>query len=180
MPQKVQYDQAVNAQVNALRARISAGEKAGKLTPAEIADFNTQLDAVLAVKHTDAGTDNGLNTAEYNDVKVRLATLTKAIDAKVGDGTTSLSDPGKLQREEAVTLEVNDIRTRIDAGTKANKLTAGEAKNLTGRLENIVGSKRKFATSDMGLNQNEYTNIKWRLDILSKDVDTQTNDNKPG
>lgn len=179
-PQKVQYDQAIVAQVNGVRAKISAGEKAGGLTPAEITDFNTQLDAILVVKHTADGSDNGLSTAEYNDIKGRLSTLTKAVSAKAGDGNTDLSDPGKLQREQAVTTQVNDIRARIDGGTRDKKLTAGESKNLGDRLQNIVASKRKLATSEMGLNQNEYNNIKSRLDILSTDVNTQVNDNKPG
>jgi len=179
-PQKVQYDQAIVAQVNGVRAKISAGEKAGGLTPAEITDFNTQLDAILVVKHTADGSDNGLSTAEYNDVKGRLSTLTKAVSAKAGDGNTDLSDPGKLQREQAVTTQVNDIRVRIDGGTRDKKLTAGESKNLSDRLQNIIVSKRKLASSEMGLNQNEYNNIKSRLDILSTDVNTQVNDKKPG
>lgn len=70
--------------------------------------------------------------------------------------------------DQQFTTQLDGIRTNLSSGQSAGKITAQDATSINQRLDNLVTLKGQYASD--GLSDDEYRQLKTRLDVVNDDV----------
>ena len=107
----------------------------------------------------------------HNDAPVQSQPRT---DGRYGDRHDDRNDTrynqDKLRYDRAIVQQVNDLRVQIGHASRTRQINRREAAQFQGRLDRIIELKHRYASSDFGLNRNEYNEVTTKLSDLSADV----------
>ncbi len=139
----------------------------------------THLKTLIAVAVTGlmltgaAANAQGYGNGRHNDAPVAVPSQPRhddRPDSRNGDRNDTRYTQDKLRYDRAIVQQVNDLRTQIDHASRARQINRREAAQFQGRLDGIINLKRRYASSDFGLNRNEFNEVTAKLSDLSADV----------
>ncbi len=165
--------------------RVSAALSAGRITPYQAADLESQLmnNRNLQMQFASDGrfswSDNQQVTAALGNIEVRLQNSINTnivITPRPGHGHWQ-PPRGFVARTNVDQLEAR-IATRIEQGRNNGRLTGNEIARLRSELNNIRARKMQMATSDGYLSFAENQRLLSRLNKLQDQVRVELNDSQ--